>query len=380
MQISVIFRPFGSYLLGAVGDKHGRVATLKISTIIAAAATLGVAFVPNYRDAGIFSVLILLILRIIFMISLAGEIDAIKIYVAEKIGKNRRNLAVGIVSFSAQVGVLLAAIMYHLVVSTEHADWLWRLNFLIGGVLGFFIFYFRNHYQESELFLNSQKKRANIAESKNTDKLLHIFYDNKGKFLMSMLVSGLFGGSYHFMIIFINSFMSKGIGAIDISTASSNNMFLVGVYGISSLVSGLLSDRFKSRFIVLISIIANLVLSFLLVVITNTAVEESIAQNNNHIFLLQISITALLGLYMVPTQVKLQSLFETRFRMRMYGLSHSLGSMIFSSTAPLIGTLIWRNSGSLQFVFFYFFMIQIVIFLGVIYLWRKNYTNMFEKG
>jgi hypothetical protein len=82
--------------------------------------------------------------------------------------------------------------------------------------------------------------------------------------------------------------------------------------------------------------------------------------------------------YAVPCAIKMQSLFATGVRMRMFSLSHSLGSLIFSSTTPFICMLIWRWSQSFSLVLAYFLIQLVVLFLALLAIARKDYTNMFE--
>ncbi|MEM6338943.1 MAG: MFS transporter, partial [Pseudomonadota bacterium] len=131
-SLAVVARPLGSVLFGKIGDRVSRVASVKIATIIAAISTTAIALIPGFNSWGWVSVVLLASCRMMFLMSLAGEIDAIKIFVAEKIGKKRRNFAIGTVSFSSQLGVILASVMYHIAISIEELESAWRLNFVLG--------------------------------------------------------------------------------------------------------------------------------------------------------------------------------------------------------------------------------------------------------
>ena len=83
--------------------------------------------------------------------------------------------------------------------------------------------------------------------------------------------------------------------------------------------------------------------------------------------------------YIVPGSIKIQSLFATNIRMRMFSLSHSIGSLIFSSTTPFICMLFWKWEGSVSLVLAYFLMQLGILFLTIITIEKKGYTSMFEK-
>ena len=91
-SLAVVARPLGSVLFGKIGDRVPS-CEVKIATIIAAISTSAIALIPSFNSWGWVSVMLLALCRMMFLMSLAGEIDAIKIFVAEKIGKKRRNFA-----------------------------------------------------------------------------------------------------------------------------------------------------------------------------------------------------------------------------------------------------------------------------------------------
>ena len=197
-SIAMLARPLGSIIFGKIGDKVSRVASVKVAMVLAAVSTSLIAIIPSFESIGWFAVILLTLCRMLFLVSLAGEIDAIKIYVAEKIGKKRRHLAIGIVSFSSQLGVLLASVMYHVAISFEEIQWLWKMNFALGGVFGLFVIMMRGLLQESDSFLKSKSRIIDGVDS----SVFSIIAHNKMKFMLAVLINGMLGGGYHFLIIF----------------------------------------------------------------------------------------------------------------------------------------------------------------------------------
>ena len=106
-----------------------------------------IAITPSFEIIGIFATVILTLCRMVFLASLAGEVDGIKVYVAEKTGDNRKNLNIGIVSCCSQIGALLAAIAYYYA-SNSDIQYLWRFNFFIGAIFGLFAILMRNFFKK----------------------------------------------------------------------------------------------------------------------------------------------------------------------------------------------------------------------------------------
>ena len=363
-SLATIARPMGSLIFGKIGDKVGRVVSVKMSTVIAATSTCLVAVAPGFDSVGLFAVIIITLLRMLFLMSLAGEIDAIKIYVAEMIGKKRRHLVIGIVSFSSQIGVLFASVAYHIAVSYEDVEWLWRVNFAIGGLLGLVVIFLRRRLLESEEFLNS-KSRLYIEPN----GIVKIVGANKVKFVLATVINGMLGGGYHFLIIFFGTFAANVADIIDNESAAAANTMLISLYGIACLISGYISDRFK----IVTQIIAALVLSILC-----TLVMEFFLGLKGYSILLHCILVFLVPFYSIPCSVRIQSLFQTGIRMRMCSLSHSIGSMVFSSTTPFICMLIWQSTEIVSLVLAYFLFQLGLLFFALLYMIKKDYISMFE--
>ena len=363
-SLATIARPIGSLIFGKIGDKVGRVVSVKMSTVIAATSTCLVAVAPGFDSVGLFAVIIITLLRMLFLMSLAGEIDAIKIYVAEMIGKKRRHLVIGIVSFSSQIGVLFASVAYHIAVSYEDVEWLWRVNFAIGGLLGLVVIFLRRRLLESEEFLNS-KSRLSIEPN----GIVKIVGANKVKFVLATVINGMLGGGYHFLIIFFGTFAANVADIIDNESAAAANTMLISLYGIACLISGYISDRFK----IVTQIIAALVLS-----IFCTLVMEFFLDLKGYSILLHCILVFLVPFYSIPCSVHIQSLFQTGIRMRMCSLSHSIGSMVFSSTTPFICMLIWQSTEIVSLVLAYFLFQLGLLFFALLYMIKKDYISMFE--
>jgi len=363
-SVAVIARPFGSLIFGKIGDQTGRIASLRIATMIAAISTSMIAFIPSFNTIGWFAVVLLTICRMMFLMSLAGEIDAIKIYVAEKVGRKQRYLANGIVSFSSQIGVLLASIMYHLAISTEEFTWLWKMNFALGGIFGLVIIMLRGSLKESDVFLKSKTRNREDSD------IIQIIVKNKSKFILGMIVSGMLGGGYHFLVIFLGAFASNVADIIPPDQAASSNVILISLYGLACLLSGLMADYVKRQHT---QIIIALICSIICVSIMEYELLNGIFVTKLHYVLAFIT-----PFYSIPCAIKIQSLFATNVRMRMFSLSHSVGSMIFSSTTPFICMLLWRFSGMFLAVLGYFMLQLLLLLFTMIYIAKKDYNSMFE--
>jgi MFS family permease len=351
-SLTTIARPLGSIIFGKIGDLIGRVDSIKISTLLAAISTLSIGLMPGYDAIGPLAVLMLFLMRMLFLTSLVGEVDAIKIYVIEKFKSDKHYRAVGLVYCMSQVGVLLASLAgYVTVLYQDDYPYLWRVNFIIGGTLGIILFSLRKNLQESEYFLSYKRANAQTVQvPMRTNLWLY-----KKEFILSILINGLLGGNYHFLIIFLNSFTANVLHGINKLEASMLNAGLVCSYGVGSLCSGYINDLYQRH---VVSIIKYSLLLIILLLIW-----AQIISNMNYLyFMLHIAIVFFVPFYAIPLNLRTQGFFNASVKMRMYSLSHSIGSMLLSSTTPFFCMLIWNKFSSYKLVLAYF-LCQLLLLL-----------------
>lgn len=339
MSFAVIMRPVGSFVFGYIGDTKGRASVLKISIFLASISTIVIGIIPASND--ILSCSILILSRMIFMMSLAGEGDGVRIYVAETIGVKREFLGNGLVSGSSQIGVLIATLACFLSSSNIMPEYFWRINFIFGGVLGLILYCFRQYIGESAEF-----KKVNYSDRKLTKQNIPLL-------IYSTIINGFIGGIYHFQIIFLVSFLSTVTMILEQDLMREVSMIIVLLYIISAILSGYLADKYSPK--------KQIIISLLLTIMCTIFNAIEMAKGEINISLLIIA-TSLISFYSVPLQIMLKRKMPINNRLKLFSLSHSFGSLIFSSSSALIGSWIWHQT-HLAFAPMIYMIIMTVILL-----------------
>src|SRR5699024_9238116 len=91
--ISFLFRPFGAFLAGHLGDRFGRRSVLVITLIGMGLATTAIGLLPTYAQIGVAAPIMLLVLRVIQGISAGGEWGGAALMAVEHADPNKRGLA-----------------------------------------------------------------------------------------------------------------------------------------------------------------------------------------------------------------------------------------------------------------------------------------------
>jgi len=170
--IGFLMRPIGGWLLGRIGDRHGRRTALAFSVAMMGGGSLLLAATPTYASIGLAAPALLMLARIVQGLSLGGEYGAAATYLSEIAPEGRRGFWSSFQYVTLYGGQLLALALL-LGLQAGGADesalsaWGWRLAFVAGAVLAFAIYWLRRGIDETPEFQAEsapQRHAGGIAE------------------------------------------------------------------------------------------------------------------------------------------------------------------------------------------------------------------------
>ena len=142
--LGFLARPFGSIVLGAVGDRIGRRALLTLSIALMGGATLVLGLLPTYNQIGVAAPLLLMLMRLIQGFSLGGEFTGSMVYTTEQSSPLMRGLVSSSTAAGTTIGFIFgsgAAWLVNVSLPPEQvATWGWRIPF-VGSVVFLIIGY-----------------------------------------------------------------------------------------------------------------------------------------------------------------------------------------------------------------------------------------------
>lgn len=154
--VGFMVRPFGALFFGRIGDLIGRKYAFIVTLSIMGGATALVGALPTFAQAGWFSPIILIALRVLQGLALGGEYGGAAIYVAEHVPDNKRGFYTSFIQITATLGlfVSIAVILGTQSQMTDAAfkDWGWRIPFLASLILVLISLYIRLKMKESPIF------------------------------------------------------------------------------------------------------------------------------------------------------------------------------------------------------------------------------------
>ena len=149
VMATLIGRPAGAMIFGRIADRFGRTSTTKVAIAGTAACTLGIAAVPTYEVLGIWTMVLVIALRFLGGVFLAGEYSAaIPLAMEWSKPRQRGGISGAIMSMAPWAQATIAFVSAMLLSSlgaTSYGIWGWRLIFLAGGLasLAMLVYYIR---------------------------------------------------------------------------------------------------------------------------------------------------------------------------------------------------------------------------------------------
>lgn len=240
-----ICRPIGGLLFGYLGDKNGRVETLRLSVLMISLPTLLIGFLPTYSEIGLIAPILLTMIRLWQGISLGGEYSGNLIYLAETAPMNRRAFITSFGGTGANLGILLASLIggasSYFFTDAEFTAWGWRLPYLVSGILCLLVYVARLKMEETVVFDRLKQKKL------LPDNPIRVMLKENIPHVLRTLGLVCMGSTfYYFCFIYIPLFLSQSTRFSLFKTSSLMSVFMVAMLFLVPL-SGIICDAIGRR-------------------------------------------------------------------------------------------------------------------------------------
>jgi MHS family citrate/tricarballylate:H+ symporter-like MFS transporter len=245
--IGFVTRPIGGIVLGSLGDRIGRKPAMMISFILMGVGMLGLALTPNYASIGIAAPILVLLFRLVQGFALGGEVGPTTAYMIEAAPPERRGLY-GSMQYVTQYAGSLFAALFGLVLTNalgaaQMESWGWRIIFLIGVVIVPFGLYIRNRLPETlhaadDAALAPDAARGTLATRANIAPYISVIV-----FGLIMLTTSTIGA---YVLTYMTTYALNTLH-FSASVAIGATIVTSGVAVLVQPVSGMLSDRFGRK-------------------------------------------------------------------------------------------------------------------------------------
>ncbi|KXV13474.1 3-phenylpropionic acid transporter [Caballeronia megalochromosomata] len=202
--VGYVARPIGAFVLGHLGDTHGRKNVLVLCMFLMGFSTMAVGLLPTYHSVGMLAPALLVILRLVQGFAVAGEISGASSMILEHSPFGRRGYFASFTLQGVQAGQILAAavflpLAYYMPEDSFNA-WGWRIPFVLSAfvlVAGYII---RREVHETPAFEKEGEKGA-VPRSPIVDAFKYNLADMFRVVCMALMnvipvVATIFGAAY----------------------------------------------------------------------------------------------------------------------------------------------------------------------------------------
>ncbi|MFV0432406.1 MAG: MFS transporter [Leucobacter sp.] len=372
---AMLARPFGAVFFGHLGDRLGRKTTLVASLLTMGIATFLIGLLPTHENIGVWAAGLLLILRLAQGFAIGGEWSGAALVATENAPKGKRAWYGTFPQLGAPLGFIIANMLFFFInqgltepdatgPSEAFLAWGWRIPFLFSAVMVIVGLWVRLKLVESSAF----------ERTKQAGKVTRLPIVEAFKFHWRSLILGTFAMLATYVLFYLMSSFTltfgtrPGLEAAEQAAKAAGTpfdaasyvpgagysynefilMLVFGVlfFGVFTLVSGPLADRFGRRRTLIWVTIGIALFGFTFVPLLGGTTPLVM-------FFLALGFT-LMGLTFGPMGAFLPEMFPTNVRYTGSAVAYNVSSILGAALAPIVAVWLWGLAdGSPVYVGFY---------------------------
>ncbi|KZL00980.1 Proline/betaine transporter [Pseudovibrio sp. Ad5] len=354
LAVGYAARPIGSVIFGHIGDRVGRKTAMMISVLLMGGGSLAIAVLPTYDQIGIAAAILLVLVRIVQGIAVAGEYTASGVLLVEQAEPERRALTGAWIACAMISGCLVGSAVpagISLLLSAEQmADWGWRLAFGFGTLVAIFSAVIRRNITDTVLDEDPADNSSPVWQS---------LRDHSG--LIGQMILLLIPTAVIYFVIYVYavSYLSAepGFGASTALNVTTLNLIVMALF---IPVCGLAADRFGLRPAFLTGALATFILA-------GPCWWLMLQEDITSVFLGQfgLTLTSTVGWALSITALTLMA--PDHLRCSVVALGYNLSMALFGGTTPIVATYLVTQTGK-DYAPVYYILIAVLISLPII--WR----------
>jgi MHS family metabolite:H+ symporter-like MFS transporter len=321
-------RPLGGVLFGMLGDRVGRKFVLTSTVLLMGISSTLIGALPTFHQIGYLAPVLLVVLRLLQGLGAGAEQAGAAVMMTEYAPEGRRGFYAALPFLGIQLGTILAALVYFLVVSGNDnviASGLWRVPFFSSVVIVALALYMRMSLQESPTFVRL-KALKRVCDNPLKSAMEH----SRPTLLLGIgLRLGENGGSSIYQALAVSYIvgvvgLQGPVGVLTLICAACLGAMTVPI-------AGKLSDRFGRVVVYRAFAVLQLVLAF--------PVWWVLSLGHVVASIIAISIALGIGTWgMFGTQAALMpELFGSRHRYMGVSIAREVSAVVAGGIAPMIG-------------------------------------------
>ncbi|MEM8852684.1 MAG: MFS transporter [Pseudomonadota bacterium] len=352
LAVGYLARPIGSVIFGHIGDRMGRKPALLISVILMGFGSVAIGVMPTHEQIGMAAAVLLVAVRIVQGIAVAGEYTSSGILLVESAPPRRRYLAGSWIAFAMMIGCVVGAAVPAIVSSQMSEEmmtsWGWRVPFLIGGVVALTSLILRIGLNES----------ASLEES-DTPPVVRAVREHWREMISMIILMIPVAVLYFLVFTYASSFLTE---QMHVSTATALDFSTINLVTVAVLIvpAGYLADAIGPRPVLLAAALITLVAVYPFWSMMH-------ASDLTDVFVGQMGFAAINAAGWALSITVLCAMVPMAIRCSAVSIGYNLCMAIFGGTTPFVATyLVSRTSDDFAPVYY----LVAATLLSLIVIWR----------
>lgn len=337
-SIAVVYvvRPVAAAILGHFGDRVGRKKLLLITLVLMGTSTFLVGCLPSYDAIGVWAPILLVLLRVMQGISVAGEQAGSGTLTFEHAPEGRRSFFTSFTPMGSSGGFLLATAAFALVAGLPEGilfSWGWRVPFWASVVLLVVAFIVRRRLVEPEVFT---EVREHVSEqAKREPSPVITLFRTQPKALGRVVLMALFSIIFTIPPVFGLAFATSPAVGVPRDTMLWISVAQFAVALCCYQFFGKLADRFGRKPVFLTGAIGSSVLVY----------PFFMAIVSGNVMMILLSSIALNGIFAIACNAIFPAMFAEQFNIKCRFTGIAIGMQVGTAITGFMPTLGWALVG-----------------------------------
>ena len=350
-----IAKPLSSLFFGKIGDIKGRKTVMLISLYGTCLISFLYLFLPTYSQAGIFSTLLLITLRLFHDFFSAGETVGACLIILESCPAKKQGFFNALFETSTIVGYMLA---FGATALLSYYEWIktwWKGLYLIGSLFGLLTIFLRTKIQYPQSF--SKAKRCTLS----------ILRAHRWSIFFVVFSTGVSYASFYMVTSFFASYLPI-VSNISASMVLGSNFLILAFDLILTLLCGYMTLFFSNTKIFYFFSVLNILLLW--------PIYSSLAFCNlKNVAAAQITLVILGVGFSASLNPLYCSLIPKEYRFTILAFAKAIGSQILGVTSCSIGLYLYNQTNYVGAPSFYLMGITVISIVSFMTAQSKSRTT-----